>query len=382
MITDNFKNSRMVNMRFLEISISNRYGKYWNFIRDHIYGIDDLRARSGSFTTPWAAHIDTLFTPPPLVYIPDRLSDLLDNRAIELNNIAKESNKKLILMWSGGIDSTSVVSAFIKNLSKQDLKNILICLSSDSILENTNFYLSHISPNFEYISYYDIEVSDAFLADNILVHGDPGDCIYGPSLAMYKNLISDGRHLQPWRNNLPNIINEINAVNLNTNIPDGFANWYVDKITTNLLEVGPEGVDSVSDWWWWHYFNFKWEFSVSRPFFNMRSNLKSSINHDNFLFYVGNTFFNTPKFQQWSYSNLKTHVGNTMQDHKIQAKKYIFELDNNEEYFCTKTKTASKPAKRSSRIKPVFYDNNWVAHDMDEPGVWDTMIELLENYQG
>ena len=372
-----FENSRIVSIGIPDANISNIYGRHWDAISTNIMGTHDLRSRFGTFPTPWGAKSGNLFTPPPFLHISDSLKDLLDSRAIELSSIAKNSNKKIVIMWSGGIDSTTVVSAFIKNLNSQDLTNISICLTTESILENANFYQKYIAPNFKCISYYDMRVTDEFLSNNILLHGDPGDCLFGPSLAMY----AGETHQQLWKDNLSNIIKGIDNFN-NHNTKPGFSEWYVNKITNNLLEVQPLGVDSVADWWWWHYYNFKWEFSIWRPFFRGRYDIKDPISIANIESYVKNTFFNTDKFQQWSYSNLKTHVGRNKQHHKKQAKQYIFELDKNLEYFTTKVKVPSDPTRLYRVAMVMYYDKNWVGHYLTEPGVQETAIELLESFTG
>ena len=360
------------------VPLTNIYGQYWSTIGKVIMGLNDIRARAGTMTNPWSAESDKLFVPPELITINDSLSDLLDQRAIELNALAKTVNKTICILWSGGIDSTSVVTAFIKNVDPKDFENITIYLTTSSIVENFNFYQKFIYPNFKCVSFHDIDVNEAFLDNNILLHGDPGDCVYGPSVLMYEHLLHGMRHLEPWKNNLPEIIIGIDKF---STIP-GFGAWYANKITNNLLEVSPPGVDTVADWWWWNYYNFKWGFSLWRPFFKMRKNLLEPLSSKNIEFYVKNSFLNTDKFQQWSYSNLKTHVGKSRQDHKMQVKQYIFELDSNPQYLYTKTKVDSSPKNWNKKIRPVYYDQNWVAHYASDPGVGETAIELLENFKG
>jgi hypothetical protein len=381
---DEFKNSRHVSPGYPQCPISNIYGQYWKSLGSVIYGLSEIRPRMGSLPTPWGAESDKLFVPPKLITIQDTLSDLLDVRAIELNKIAQNSNKKIVILWSGGIDSTTVVAAFIKNLSQQDLKNIVICMTLGSVLENLQFYRDHITPNFECISFFNLDVTNDFLEHNILLHGDPGDCLFGPSISMYEQMIPDQSHLKPWKDNLDSIIASIDIrAKKAKEMPEGFGHWYVEKITNNLLEVQPPGIDSVADWWWWHYFNFKWEFSVWRPFFKMRKDTSQTLDLGLIESYVENTFLNTKKFQLWSYNNLKTHVGTSVQDHKMQAKQYIFELDKNRQYFDHKTKVDSSPKYWSSRVRlPMYYDQNWKGHFMTVPGVTETAIELLENYKG
>lgn len=382
--TDQFRLSRHVRISIpiTPVHVNNLYAKYWTSITSVVFGSNDIRARIGTFTNPWGAKSCDLFKPPPFNFINTSLSDLLDQRAIEINLQANKSHKRIALMWSGGIDSTTVLSAFIKNSTQEQLSNITVVLTPSSILENFNFYKNFIYEKFECVSYHTIDITNEFLDNNILIHGDPGDCLFGPSLSMYEPMLQDRSHLKPWKDNLHNIVEYIDRKANQNKIPNGFAQWYADKITNNLLETQPPGVESVADWWWWHYYNFKWEFSVWRPFFKMRSNLQDPISNTNIESLVTNTFFNTDAFQQWSYSNLKTHVGSSKQDHKMQAKKYIFELDADSIYFNNKIKVDSGPKNWEHRVHPMYYDTNWVGHYLYEPGVKDTAMQLLEDFQG
>jgi PP-loop superfamily ATP-utilizing enzyme len=55
--------------------------------------------------------------------------------------VSNALNKKILLFYSGGIDSTFMVISFLKALSKQDVKDkLVIAMSLDAIHENPNFY--------------------------------------------------------------------------------------------------------------------------------------------------------------------------------------------------------------------------------------------------
>jgi hypothetical protein len=198
------------------------------------------------------------------------------------------------------------------------------------------------------MQWLDVLITNDFLEQNMLLHGDPADCLLGPSIMMYEKLMVDGRHLLPFKDHVDLIAKSIDSKKISLikqlAIP-GFSRWYAEKITNNLLEVAPENVRTVADWWWWHYFNFKWQFSLMRPFVRRKVD---GAEHDpiytaNLQGYLDTAFFNTARFQQWSYSNLHTLIGNSIANHKKQAKEYIFELDKNQTYLDYKVKTESMP---------------------------------------
>jgi len=365
-------------VRPADIPTDNLYGNFWNSIRGTIYAIDGLRARNGTFNTPWEYYINPAFTTPQWRFVDYNLADIYDQRALELANIARTQNKKICIMWSGGIDSTSVLASFIKNLNTSDLKNICVILSLASIEENTQFYQKFIQGKLECMPLFELNVCDKFLNENILITGDPGNGLFGPSQGMYKHLLEDNRYKLPWQDNTDLIKLGIHSKTT------GFANWYVGKITKNLLEVNLDGVETIADWWWWHYINFKWEFSITRPLFYSRHNPKESISQENSNNLITCTFYNTEKFQLWSYSNLKNHVrSGNLKEHKLIVKKYIFDLDHDIDYLENKLVVQSLPKnKEQLKILPLYYTKDWVAHYESDPVAYSKIKTALDDYTG
>ncbi len=383
-----FTESLLVDTKFMSgrDRVINPHGKLWTLLASHLVGTTDLRARSGKWTTPWDAPSDSRFAPPKLEYISDDLASLHDRRALELFAHAKQTNKKIMVLWSGGIDSTAVLSSFIKNIPQNELKDYLaVTLSTVSIFENFGFYSKFISNKLECHSYSSIEVDNEFLRKYILIHGDPGDCLYGPSVGLYMSYIQDGRCRESYKKHIKDFPKLFTLPENSRFHNKDFGDWYVNKITDNLLDVNPDNVESVGDWFWWTYFNFKWEFSIQRPFYFNRKDLGSPLDLDLVDDYIENSFYNTDKFQLWSYSNLKNLIVKDRSTHKLAAKQYIFELDKNQAYFENKIKIAGAPANiawRMVRYLPMYYDKDWRGHWWYEPGVTEECLEKLNSFQG
>jgi len=372
-------------------NVHNIHGRYWLAMTEIIFALTDLRARAGTFADPWSSEKNPLFAPPPLVYTPDTLSDLLDQRAIELNEIAKAQGKRILIMWSGGIDSTVVLASFIKNLSAADLSNVSVLLTLNSISENPEFYQQQIAGKVHCMPYLEYIVNEENLGKYMLLHGDPADCLFGPSVAMFADLVPSGDHNKPFKDNVSLIAKTIERKSLRTIKRlgvDGFGKWYANKITNNLLEVAPDGVETISDWWWWHYYNFKWEFSIMRYVIRRKTNGFETqlLSTQALADIVDHTYFNTDKFQQWSYSNLRTHIGKDLSTHKLQAKQYIYELDKNQMYFNYKSKMESIPAYDQGSLvqirRPFLWDHQWVGHYPEDTALRRKCIDLLESYKG
>ena len=165
------------------------HAKYWIRTQHLLMGIIDLRARVGTFTTPWNIPSNSLYKIPEFKIINDSLEDLLDERALEIYYSAKKTNKKIAIMWSGGIDSTSVLTAFLKNVPVADKNIITVVCDTNSILENIEFYKKFISNKLTCIHYRTINITEEFLQSYILLHGDPGDCLFGPSISKYQYFV-------------------------------------------------------------------------------------------------------------------------------------------------------------------------------------------------
>ena len=349
--------------------LKNPHGLHWAAIGRYVLGLADVRPRLGTFTNPWGAVSNSLFAAPPVRAVSDSLGDLLNQRACEL----LLGTRRIAIMWSGGIDSTCVLAALIKN--SKSLDQLVVYCSRASIEENTYFYKNHILNQIETRDTSTLDVTDDFIKTHVLLHGDPADCLYGPSMPMYRNLLPDSQHLLPWRSHR-NLI--IDGIVVNGATPE-FARWYTDKISDNIEQVSTYNINTIADWWWWHYFNLKWEFSILRPFYGSRSARRPTFSQESLQSFANTTFYNTEYFQNWSYSNLDRLCRDPAR-HKIEAKQYIFELDQNDFYLNNKRKTESLASNPLNW--PVYLDQDLKPYYSTDPGVKEAMIELLEQYKG
>jgi len=382
-MSQKYKNYHLQNLRtsvmvktpvfYDDTKINNTNGQNWATIGKHVLGLHDVRPRLGHFTNPWNAPSLELFAMPALRDVNDKLSDLLDQRAHELVALSARQNRRLAIMWSGGIDSTCMLSSFIKNSNALD--QLIIYCNKASINENPGFFKNYILNKIECQDVTSLDVTDEFLNSCILLHGDPADSIYGPSMPMYCDLLPTEKHLLPWRDNIQLLVDGI--VRRGASLEFGV--WYVNKVSDNIEEVGIYNIRTIADWWWWHYFNLKWGYSILRPFYGLRKDRRPTLTAGLLKSYVETTFYNTEYFQNWSHSNLPRLCSDPSQ-HKIDAKRYIFELDKNKEYLTNKRKVESM-AVDGTRY-PTYLDQNLRPYFLTDPGVTEALIELLEQYTG
>lgn len=346
----------------------------------------DMRARKGTFSTPWNAKIHPGFEYNDLIYSEQTLDDVYDMRAIELVGRAKDTDKNIFLQWSGGVDSTAMLVSFLKNLSVADRDLLTVVMSTNSILENMDFYRDHIHGQLKTVNWLDVDVNDRFLDKNMILHGDPANCLFGPSGMMYANLVSSGDHLSPWKDHVYDIAEAIDRqTSLRANTVD-IGEWYVKKVSDVLDELDYTHVKTVADWWWWNYFNFRWYASIVRPLIWSRKDIKKPISQKNYQDFIDDTFYAGLDFQRWSFSNLNRLITpDPDKTFKVDAKKYIFEFDQNKTYRDKKKFQASRATNHQdwqySHV-PAYYDQDWVGHHWHEPGVQDAIKRCIEEYQG
>lgn len=363
-----------------------KYGNYWLFSFKAIPMLNDLRSRSLPFTTPWLnqTHLDYMQLP-KLSYTNKSLSDIIDQRAIELHEIACRDNKEVWIMWSGGIDSTTLLSAFIKNIPANELKHrYSIVMSANTIAENFYFYQKFVHNKFDCINWLELDLTEELLQNTIVLHGDPANALLSiPTVAAFQNLIPDKKHLLPFRENIGTLIDGVNSfVGINKNVPAGWTEWYVNKLASSIPQL--EQAQSIAAFWWWHYVNFKWHGSMLRPFYFTRKTVDKTITPDEFRYYYDTCFYINEDFQNWSYSNIERMAEDPF-NYKPLMRDYIFDVDQNQLYrqykkFKGSRRTNLNTAYGDSNI-PLVYDKNWVGHSQS-PELKNTIRELLNEFQG
>jgi hypothetical protein len=361
----------------------------WITLPTQIVGVADLRPRLGTFSTPWQAR-SHYHLPMPDLSVPEHcsLEDLIDRRSLEIYQIAKRDKKQIVIMWSGGIDSTAVLVSLLKNVPASEQKDLLIiCLSPDSVLENLNFYTKYISNCLTIMHKTNLNFDNEFLKKYVLVHGDPADALFAPSSSKYQHLMQDKKHLLPLHTHRHLLYSCFSG---RGEVTEQSGRWLVDKIIDNIEQVKPPNVENIAEWFWWQYMNIKWEGCLWFPFHtvDLRTQYKQPIEHEQILSYLEACFFNTDYFQRWSCTNLKRIIPASLQDHKKEIKKYIFDYDKNLGYFNTKSKTVSLSLnfthvlEKNCLDRPFWYDQHWQGVTLGDPVVFEETMDLLAQYQG
>ncbi len=265
-----------------------------------------------------------------------------------MDTIAKnlwDTNDKISILWSGGIDSTAAATALIRNCD--DWKQRLRFLYTDtSILEYEQFYSNFVSKaeDSREVSEKDLferEVPAALL-DSLVTSGECGDQIFG-SMILAKDPESMTRSYKE-------IIDWDNLITNNTDVTNlggpqhrflfeksgSILKDYMFNYLEEQIKLCPFECTTVFDFFWWLNYSMKWNLCVYRAL--TKCVLPQPFNIDNWY-----PFYNAPELHQWSidYHDKKVAIGGDWKTYKQPAKDYIYELDGDKEYLKEKIKTAS-----------------------------------------
>lgn len=138
-------------------------------------------------------------------------------------------SKKIVVTWSGGIDSTMVVSEFLK-IAPHD--QLIIMMNNNSILEYPEFYQNYIKDKLEtrHMDFYSNNQLSNSIKDGIIVTGHLMDPVFG--IGMY-NVMPEKRLAQK----IPDFLSEL----------DKFSQDSYNR----LINACPRPLVDVKDFFWW-----------------------------------------------------------------------------------------------------------------------------------
>lgn len=363
-------------------------GDCWARIKLHLPASTDLRARSGSFTTPWNA-VSPYRQPLPDLATPENRSfkELMDSRAQEIYQSSRSLGKKLMLMWSGGIDSTGMLTALLKHIPTNEQADLItICLTPDSIMENFEFYRRYISGRLPIIHKINVDISDDFFRNTIITSGDTADHLFFFGGLAFRERFGTDIWTKPWRDNLDRL--------LNPQFENHSYSWkfLYSKVVENMRQSDLPDLNSVGDVFYWLQLNFMWEGTNLRPLHtpSMRKDFRTTIQPKHVHEFLDHIFYSTKDFQRWSFTNRHRQQSIPYANHtfKQELRDYIVEFDGNRSYHQFKQKIVSMSFDQindvhwNTHLQPVYFDQNWRGYTLEDQGVKDLILQKLKEYQG
>ncbi len=244
--------------------------------------------------------------------------DICNQTAVEIVNKATNSNKKIRVLWSGGIDSTLILATFLK----QGHKNLLeVGLSIESIAENYHLYKNHLLGRVALIPATDLR---SLASENyILVGGEYNDQLLGSNLlpTFVKYFDVDKLYDKFNIDQLKKVFSSRYTKNVD---------FWID-VYLSISKKSPVQIKTNLDFHWWINFACKWQGLYYRlaSYFPQEYNLKNYYH-----------FFQTEDFQRWSLIN-HSQSFNRWEDYKRICKDLIWAFDKNDEYRDKKIKLES-----------------------------------------
>eukprot|EP00551_Chaetoceros_affinis_P004298 CAMPEP_0203666100 /NCGR_PEP_ID=MMETSP0090-20130426/3200_1 /ASSEMBLY_ACC=CAM_ASM_001088 /TAXON_ID=426623 /ORGANISM="Chaetoceros affinis, Strain CCMP159" /LENGTH=1400 /DNA_ID=CAMNT_0050529885 /DNA_START=59 /DNA_END=4261 /DNA_ORIENTATION=+ len=274
-------------------------------------------------------------------------------------------SQKIMVAWSGGIDSTAVLVALLRTAggdscdSSQRRGQLLIILDDTSISENPLFYKKFIDSKLAIVWRNERTLSEiAQLYEKkqeiaLLLTGELGDQLFGSSkcnIAFPKpeqeKFIAGNEEIveveltstkdislsQPWEDTMIHILEERGLLGGSA---ESWKSWILPQ-----LEKAPFPIVSLYDLLWWLNFSCKWQDVTLRCLsdggsYQPKGSMTGIIHH----FYGDmrlQCWASIPHFHEKKFKDLKD-----WQSYKEPLKHFIYSFDENREYYSGKEKVGS-----------------------------------------
>lgn len=290
-----------------------------------------LSDRAGIIKFPVKTKIADFLKLPEFVQQTETLEEVCILRAQNLMEHAKRTNRKIFIMYSGGIDSSIIVVSFFLGCSIEDIrKYVVVGLSEASIREHPTLYKDWI------VRYMTVVTSSNFPIyvgnDNyIMVSGEGGDQLFG-AVFIRKLCIKFGEEIinTPWSEDV--IIKCFNFAFNDIKIAERF--W---QIFSRAVKAAPIQLTTVYQFFWWLNFTTKVQNVYMRNIAFIQDLNRNTIKpEDNYI-----SFFTDKKIQLWVMNNPDKLVKDTWLSYKYECKNIIYKLTKDANYRDRKAKFGS-----------------------------------------
>ncbi len=267
---------------------------------------------------------------------PDGFDDICDQVGAEVVKQAVTSGKRVQLLWSGGIDSTTALVAIYKALERADRLDLLrVLLSQDSVQEYQRFFAEVIQKHLHY-TIFTPPLYPHLNPQCLVVTGEHGDQLFGSD--KLRPFVLSGEAFRPYWEVLPVIIDR----KLGRLQASEKAMAYLHP----QIQRAPISIHTLYDYLWWMNFSLKWQFVSMRllahvsPQPHMR--LGETLIH----------FFQHRTFQQWALRSRSQKIKETWRSYKYPAKAYIYAFHADQQYLEEKEK---EPSLKEAIVKPKSF---------------------------
>lgn len=286
--------------------------------------------RTGHTKSPYKIHVPRPWKTPTSQWT---LDESLKQRVVHLSALGKQIN----VLWSGGIDSTTAVTAFLKHLP--DLAQLRILYSPFSTYEHPD-YVDFLK-RFSQLELIDISgeryLHDQF--DGIFVSGDSGDEMHASiDQSFFEQYGYDFLHT-PWKDFFYK----------------KFSNDQFIESCQQQFSMSNRPIETVLEARWWFYASCK-----QRSILNLK--LPWFFNYKKFDCNDLIGFFDCEEYENHVYWNINSVIDRAgYQTWKQPLKDYCCSFDNQQQWKVDKTKTHSSQFTSYLHKKLALNDQRWVA---------------------
>jgi hypothetical protein len=246
---------------------------------------------------------------------------------------ARRADRRIRLLWSGGIDSTVALVSLLGVLPETEYDRLRIILSMVSIDEYPLFFRRYILNKLPF-RLVRPPVTNYFGKTDLVVTGEHGDQLFGSDKLL--PLIRNGLAYEPYETVLPLLLAHKFGKPARVDL-------LLDYLQP-LLAACPVPLLTTFDLFWWLNFSTKWQqVSLRLPVFTFRENVGELVGRFRH-------FFRDERFQQWSLAHYPYRSAATLADYKRPAKEVIYDFTGDATYLNGKLKEPS--------LKHVILDRN------------------------
>jgi hypothetical protein len=224
-------------------------------------------------------------------------------------NLLKLDYENYWFAYSGGIDSTGMLTSILKFWPAKELSRVSVVLTHHSVEENPFFFDKYIV-RFNLINTLR-PLSQMLLKSNaLMVTGELGDQLFGSDI-----LGAGSRHYgdEILAKNYQDVAPQIIEAYIGTKGPGKSIFEHFHPI----VEEAPFPIKTAHDFFWWLNFSQKWQHVkfrfIESTDWDLRAQYSSHILH----------FYDSPGFQNWSLQNHDLKIRDTWKSYKFIAKEYI-----------------------------------------------------------
>ena len=332
--------------------------KFSSYFKIYNLGVMPLD-RTGTLRFPIRTR--SLFPMPPFKTLTKTYEEICNERAKELLMRAETLDTTLYTFWSGGIDSTCVLTSFLKNATQSQKERIVVLMSEESISENPNFYRDHIKGKLK----RDSSTMFPYLigTKNLIVNGEHNDQLFGSDIVstVIGRFGTEVIHRTYDRAMFLTFLTE------KIGNPDT-ASFYVD-LFEKLRAAAPVDIKSNYDMFWWINFAVKWQTVYIRLLSYIAKRNVAGISEE-YLKTNYAPFYNTENFQLWSMNNPDKKMREEWRSYKWPAKEIIYKYTKDADYRDHKTKRASLYHLMLQQIPSNFIDDSFFFYRDMEPALY------------